>query len=140
MASSLRPLPEGGPSYALHADKREEARSALRRRAELVRDRLNDMEGMESQPIEGATYAFPKLIIKGYVMKKAISFATPADQTYCLELVNRTGVVTIPGSSFGQRPGHFHFMMSLLHDETTLNKALDRVERFQKEHPHGWFK
>merc|ERR1712232_1416151 len=108
--------------------------AALKRKAKMVVDRLNAMEGISCQPIEGAMYAFPKVTIKGYVMKKAISFATPADQIYCLEMVERTGVITVPGSGFGQRPGHFHFRMTILPEEETLVQVLDAIEKFHNEH------
>merc|ERR1712039_786793 len=139
MASVVTPPPLEGPSRSLFGKESEETRSSMKRKAKMVTDRLNRMDGMSCQPIEGAMYAFPKVIIKGYVMKKAISFATPADQIYCLEMLERTGVITVPGSGFGQRPGHFHFRMTILPDEPTLEKVLDRIEQFHGEHPGGWF-
>lgn len=140
MASVLRPPPAGGPSRQLYDQETSEIRSALKRKALMVTDRLNAIEGISCQPIEGAMYAFPKVIIKGYVMKKAISFATPADQIYCLEMVDRTGVVTVPGSGFGQKPGTFHFRMTILPEEAALTKVLDRIEQFHKEHAGGWYR
>merc|ERR1711971_1371723 len=102
-------------------------------------ERLNRIEGMSCQPVAGAMYAFPKVVIKGYVMKKAISFATVADQIYCLELLERTGIAILPGSDFGQKPGHFHFRMTILPSQAMLVQALDRLEQFHNEHPSGWF-
>jgi alanine transaminase len=139
MASSLRHPAADGPSRALYDQQRGETKAALKRKAKIVTERFNAMEGIECQPIEGAMYAFPRVTIKGYVMKKAISFATPADQIYCLEMVNRTGVVTVPGSGFGQRPGQFHFRMTILPDEETLNGCLDKIETFHNQHANGWF-
>ena len=140
MASVVTPPPPGGPSRERFDKEKSETRDAMKRKAKMVTDRLNAMEGVTCQAIEGAMYAFPKVIIKGYVMKKAISFATPADQIYCLEMLERTGVITVPGSGFGQRPGYFHFRMTILPDEATLEKVLDDIERFHGEHPGGWFK
>jgi len=139
MASVVTPPPAGGASRAAWDKERDEIYSALKRKAKRVTERLNSIEGISCQPIEGAMYAFPKVTIKGYVMKKAISYATPADQIYCLEMVERTGIVTVPGSGFGQKPGTFHFRMTILPDEDTLEKVLDDIEKFQKEHPAGWF-
>lgn len=139
MASVVNLPPAGGPSRAIFDQERDAIRSALKRKAKMVTERLNTIDGISCQPIEGAMYAFPKVTIKGYVMKKAISFATPADQIYCLEMVDKTGVVTVPGSGFGQRPGHFHFRMTILPEEQALVKVLDRIERFHNEHADGWF-
>jgi len=140
MASVLRDPPRDGPSRPKYDEQRELIRASLRRKAKLVTQRLNAIDGITCQPIEGALYAFPRVIIKGYTMKKAISFATPADKIYCLEMVERTGIATVPGSGFGQRPGHFHFRMTLLQDEETLTKVLDGLEKFHGEHAYGWFK
>lgn len=139
MASVLVPPPLGGPSRAAFDLATTEAHGALRRKAMRVTERLNAIEGVTCQPIEGAMYAFPKVIIKGYVMKKAISLATPADQIYCLEMVEKTGIVTVPGSGFGQRPGTFHFRMTILPEEDILEQVLHDIEKFHNEHPGGWF-
>mmetsp|Transcript_3229 Transcript_3229/g.7609 ORF Transcript_3229/g.7609 Transcript_3229/m.7609 type:complete len:519 (+) Transcript_3229:70-1626(+) len=139
MADSVTPPPEGGPSREAYDKDRKEKLASLKRRAVLVTKRLNEIDGIECQPIEGAMYAFPKVTIKGYVMKKAISLATPADAVYCMEMVDRTGVVTVPGSGFGQRPGHFHFRTTILPDEEELEKVLDRIRDFHGQHAEGWF-
>uniref|UniRef100_A0A7S1WRV2 Aminotransferase class I/classII large domain-containing protein n=1 Tax=Alexandrium catenella TaxID=2925 RepID=A0A7S1WRV2_ALECA len=140
MASVVTPPPVGGPSRAAFDAERAAIATALRRKARMVTERLNGIEGISCQPIEGAMYAFPKVTIKGYVMKKAISYATPADQIYCLEMVERTGIVTVPGSGFGQKPGTFHFRMTILPEEAELERVLDSIERFHGEHPAGWFR
>ena len=113
--------------------------AAYKRRAQRVTERLNQMEGISCQPIEGAMYAFPNVTIKGHLMKKAISTATPADQVYCMEMVARTGIITVPGSGFLQKPGTFHFRMTILPDDDTLETVLDKIEKFHAEHAEGWF-
>ncbi|CAE8616658.1 unnamed protein product, partial [Polarella glacialis] len=140
IASVVTPPPADGPSYAAFEEERLRTRTEMKEKAKMVTDRLNAIEGVSCQPIEGAMYAFPKVTIKGYVMKKAISLATPADQVYCMEMVDRTGVVTVPGGGFGQKPGTFHFRTTILPDRATLEKVLDRFEQFHKEHPGGWFR
>merc|ERR1719277_753921 len=139
MASVVTDPPVGGPSRAAWEKECDEIYAALKRKAKRVTERLNSIEGISCQAIEGAMYAFPQVTIKGHVMKKAISLATPADQIYCLEMVERTGIVTVLGSGFGQKPGTFHFRMTILPDEDTLEKVLDDIEKFHNEHPNGWF-
>lgn len=139
MASLCRPPPLGSPSQPLYAKQTGAVRESLKRKAIIATERLNAIEGIECQPIEGAMYAFPRITIKGYVMKKAISLATPADQIYCLEMVERTGVITVPGSGFGQKPGQFHLRITILPEEQQFLRVLDRFEKFHNEHPHGWF-
>lgn len=141
VASALTP-PEAADREAVEAweQERGEVREGLRRRASLVSERLNAMEGVKCHSIQAGAFAYPRVIIKGYVMKKAISFATPADQIYCLELAERYGVGLMPGSGFGQRPGHFHFCLGLAAtDESKLEEDLKRIAQFHAEHPGGWF-
>merc|ERR1719277_1897909 len=135
MASVVTPPPMGGPSRAAWEAERNEIYAALKRKAKRVTERLNSIEGISCQPIEGAMYAFPQVTIKGEILKKATARATQPDQVYCLEMVERTGIVTVPGSGFGQKPGTFHFRMTILPDEETLEKVLDDIEKFHNEHP-----
>jgi len=142
MASVLSPPPLGGPSRAAYDAEKKAIFDSLKRKSKMVTERLNAIDGISCQPVEGAMYAFPKVVIKGYVMKKAISLATPADGVYCMEMVDKTGVVCVPGSGFHQKPGTFHFRMTILPTEEALGGkggVLDRIEKFHKEHPDGWF-
>lgn len=134
MASILTPPPINGPSRALFDAEKEGIRSALKRKAKMVTQRLNAMDGISCQPIEGAMYAFPKVQIEGDILKKAIAQGKPADAVYCLEMVDRTGIVTVPGSGFGQKPGEFHFRLTILPQEEDLPQVLDSLEIFHNEH------
>jgi alanine transaminase len=125
-------------SRALFDQERHDTRLALKRKAVMVTEKLNEMEGISCQPIEGAMYAFPSVDIKGYIMKKAMSSSVAADQVYCMEMVERTGVITVPGSGFGQRPGTFHFRMTILPEESTLQKVLKDIGNFHAQHADGW--
>jgi len=140
VASAVTPPPLRGPSRASYDQDIAEINGRFQRKAKLVWQRLNAVDGISCQPLEGAIYAFPRVTIKGYIMKKAISFATPADEIYCIELLERTGIVTVPGSGFGQKPGTFHFRMTILPDEDVLSGLLDSIERFHGEHAAGWFR
>jgi len=139
MASVVTPPPLGGPSRPQFDQETRAIHEALRRKARRVTERLNQIDGISCQPIEGAMYAFPRVTIKGFLMKKAISLATPADAIYCLELLERTGIICVPGSGFRQKPGTFHFRMTILPDEETLEKVLDDIEAFHNQHAEGWF-
>jgi aspartate/methionine/tyrosine aminotransferase len=54
----------------------------------------------------------------------------PADELYCLELVEATGVVVVPGSGFGQRPGTWHFRTTFLPPEAKLGAVLAKLKDF----------
>ncbi len=90
----------------------------LKRRAELAGRMLNQVEGMSLIPPGGAFYAYPSLYIEG------------DDSDFVRQLILDTGVVVVPGSGFGQRPGTSHFRLVTLPDDETLRKAFERIGNF----------
>lgn len=138
MASVLAPPPVGGPSRAAYDAERDAIAGSMRRKAKLLTSRLNDIEGVSCQPIEGAMYAFPSVEIKGHLLEKAEATGIAADQLYCLELVERTGIIAVPGGGFGQTPGTFHLRLTILPTEPVLGDMLDRFAIFHRGHATGW--
>ena len=55
----------GDESYPLYIKEKEEILSSLQRRAELLSDALNNLEGIHCNAIDGALYAFPTIILPG---------------------------------------------------------------------------
>jgi len=52
---------------------------------------------------------------------------------YCLDLLENTGIATVPGSGFGQEPNTFHFRMAILScEKTALPEALNDILKFHK--------
>merc|ERR1719343_877357 len=90
MASVVTPPPATGPSYAAFVQEEQNIHAALKRKAKRLTERLNQIDGISCQPIEGAMYAFPSINIGGAIAKEAQSLGVPADQVYCLKLVEKT--------------------------------------------------
>ncbi len=60
-------------------------------------------------------YAFPKLTLPAGAVASAEKLGKPAHFLYCMELLDHTGIVTVPGSSFGQvgrAPGQLPWSMA----------------------------
>jgi len=139
MATVVTPPPADCTAAEQRIAERQRLASGFLRKAEIAQRRFAAVEGCTCVLPQAGPFIFPRVIIKGYVMKKAISFATPADQIYCMELAEREGVAVMPGCGLGQRPGHFHFRFSLNQSELAMMATLDTFERFHQEHPGGWF-
>jgi alanine-synthesizing transaminase len=90
----------------------------LKRRAGLADRMLNQVEGLSLVPPGGAFYAYPSLDIQG------------SDEDFVRQLILDTGVVVVPGSGFGQRPGTAHFRFVTLPDDETLTRAFERIADF----------
>ena len=67
----VKPPTKGSPSYELFAKEKQEVLDSLRERAKLIADTFNSIPGIESNPVAGAMYAFPKIILPEKAIKAA---------------------------------------------------------------------
>ena len=94
------------------------AMEKLHKRRDLTVEMLNAVEGISCVKPEGAFYAFPQL-----------HFEHP-DKHFVAELIKETGVVVVPGTGFGQKPGTQHFRVVFLPQEEILEKAYSAIGSF----------
>lgn len=73
----------------------------LKERAKLLTDTFNSMENMSCNTIEGAMYGFPKVQFSQKAIAAAEAKGVSVDFMYCLDMVEQTGIMTVPGSGFG---------------------------------------
>ena len=86
-------------------------------RRDMTVNMMNDIEGVTCVKPQGAFYAFPKLDVKN-------------DAEYVKHLIMETGVVVVPGSGFGQKPGTQHMRIVFLPNEETLKDAYLKIAEF----------
>jgi len=96
----------------------------LRERRDYAWKRLNQIKGISCQKPEGAFYVFPKVDGVGSRWKTDKDFAT--------QLLEKTGVLTVPGSGFDPIYGSEHFRAVILPPVKTLETAFDQLEQFMK--------
>ena len=87
---------------------------SLKRRAVRLSQQLNELDGVSCNAIDGAMYAFPTITLPPNAVAAAKSQGIEADEFYCLELLEETGIVIVPGSGFKQVEGTFHFRTTIL--------------------------
>ena len=92
----------------------------LRGRRDYVVERLNAM-GIQCRIPRGAFYVFPKINLDNH---------WEDDQQFVIDLLNKTGVLTVHGSGFGAKYGSGHFRIVYLAREDTLKRAMDNLEHF----------
>jgi len=126
----------GDPSYALYNAETGEIFASLKRRAHTLYEKLNKLEGVSCQPIDGAMYAFPTITLPRLAVEEAARRGMPADEMYCLDMVEEAGIVTVPGSGFGQVNGTFHFRTTILPSEEEIHQVVERLETFH----NNWIK
>jgi alanine-synthesizing transaminase len=94
------------------------AMEKLTRRRDITVEMLNAIDGISCVKPEGAFYAYPKVDIKN------------EDSHFISELIKETGVVVVPGTGFGQKPGTRHFRVVFLPQENVLEKAYKNIGLF----------
>lgn len=104
---------------ALNGDQShlEEVNNRMKKRLQIAVDKLGSIPGITLVKPEGAFYAFPSIDVED-------------DAHFCRELLKETGVVVVPGSGFGQKPGSHHFRIVILPPEEILEKAFDHIAKF----------
>ncbi|MDQ4013289.1 MAG: aminotransferase class I/II-fold pyridoxal phosphate-dependent enzyme [Thermoproteota archaeon] len=93
----------------------------LRKRRNYIVKRLNAIEGISCRLPLGAFYVFPKI---------RLNSRWKDDQHFVLDLLNKTGVLTVNGSGFGRAFGSSHFRIVYLPKEDVLEEAMNRLDVF----------
>ncbi|OYT15769.1 MAG: aminotransferase [Bacteroidetes bacterium 4572_77] len=93
----------------------------LMRRRQIAVDACAGIDGIEMVCPEGAFYAFPSIDVKD-------------DTHFCQELLKETGVLVVPGSGFGQKPGSHHFRIVILPQDEVIRKAFAHIKDFYSDY------
>jgi len=91
----------------------------LKKRRDLVVKRLNEIDGISCKLPNGAFYTFPKILHNGW----------KDDKDFVLDLLDKTGILTVHGSGFGEL-GKGHFRIVYLPNEQVLEQAMDKLAAF----------
>ena len=93
----------------------------LQKRRDYVVKRLNGMNGISCTMPNGAFYVFPKISLDSHWKD---------DKEFTIDLLNKTGILTVHGSGFGRISGSEHFRIVYLPSEDILEEAMNRLEDF----------
>ncbi len=103
----------------------QQMKAKLTRRRDMTAEMLNSFPGISCVKPQGAFYAFARLHIDG------------TDDDFVGQLIKETGVVVVPGSGFGQKPGTKHFRVVFLPPEEVLQEAYTNIVRFYEKYAAG---
>ena len=70
----------------------------LKAKAIIITNKLNSIPNVKCQEIEGAMYAFPRIFFPQKFVDLAKNRNIEPDLIFCLEMLEQTGVVCVPGS------------------------------------------
>jgi alanine transaminase len=127
------PPKEGDSSYARYVEQRDATLSSLKRRAvKLVRS-YNELEGVTCNETEGAMYTFAKITLPPKAVEAAKKAGVAPDAFYCMQLLDNTGIIVVPGSGFGQKDGTWHFRSTILPPEDDVDEVIQKTEKFHQD-------
>jgi alanine transaminase len=124
------PPKPGDPSGQQYLEERDFIKESLKKRADKLSHALNALENMSCSEIEGAMYAFPSIFLPEKAVAKAKELGVTPDFMYCMQLLEETGVVVVPGSGFGQKEGTFHFRTTILPPEEMMDEFMVALTAF----------
>ncbi|KAJ8904002.1 hypothetical protein NDN08_000532 [Rhodosorus marinus] len=133
MGLMVNPPRVGDPSYPLYKEETEGILGSLARRAEMISSAFNKLEGVTSNPVEGALYCYPQIRIPPKAVAAAAEKGYAADVLYCLELLDETGICTVPGSGFGQADGTYHLRTTILPPEEDFEGIIKSFSDFHRK-------
>ena len=113
------------PALEGDQDHLQQMKAKLTRRRDMTAEMLNSFPGISCVKPQGAFYAFARLHIDG------------SDDDFVGQLIKETGVVVVPGSGFGQKPGTKHFRVVFLPPEEVLQEAYTNIARFYEKYAAG---
>eukprot|EP00600_Ochromonadales_sp_CCMP1393_P004919 CAMPEP_0174969904 /NCGR_PEP_ID=MMETSP0004_2-20121128/9043_1 /TAXON_ID=420556 /ORGANISM="Ochromonas sp., Strain CCMP1393" /LENGTH=484 /DNA_ID=CAMNT_0016219489 /DNA_START=1436 /DNA_END=2890 /DNA_ORIENTATION=+ len=129
----VNPPKPGDLSYSKFREDKDTVIESLKRRARMMTDAFNSMEGVSCQDTDGAMYSFPQFTMPPAFLEKAKQMNKAPDTLYCLELLDATGLSCVPGSGFKQAPGTFHIRTTILPAEDKFEDITNRFKSFHKE-------
>ena len=78
-------------------------------------------------------YAFPKIELPAEAVRVAKNSGKAPGAMYCLELLDATGIVVVPGSGFGQVDGTWHFRTTILPQEEDMGDVVVAMRKFLED-------
>ncbi len=119
----VRPPKPGMPSFELYNKEKTTILDEMKKRAVLLAEGLNRIEGITCNVIAGAMYAFPCVSLP----------PGKTDFDYCMAMLEETGICVVPGSGFGQAEGTAHFRTTILPPTEKIQKVVERLGEFHRK-------
>lgn len=123
----------GDPSYAEYQEQKTALIASMGRKARLITDTFNSLQGVSCQETDGAMYSFPKIELPTAFLQYAAAMNKNPDVLYCLQLLDQTGISCVPGSGFQQLPGTYHLRTTILPSEEQFQAIVQKFVKFHME-------
>uniref|UniRef100_A0A3Q2CIR0 alanine transaminase n=1 Tax=Cyprinodon variegatus TaxID=28743 RepID=A0A3Q2CIR0_CYPVA len=123
------PPQPGDPSYPLYM-KVDHFLFLIHRKA--FTEFINSLPGFSCQPVEGGAFAFPRVFLPPKAIETAKELGMKPDTFYCMRLLEEAGVLSSPGSEYGQQEGTYHIRFCIMTPSEIMEEILRRLSTFHK--------
>lgn len=138
----VSPPSPGDESYDTYTKEKEAVLNSLKRKAKILGEGINQIEGMSVDIPRGAMYAFVKLElphgrdvdVPRMSPAERLAYDAQRDSDYCMRLLEATGICVVPGSGFGQLPGTLHFRTTFLPPQDEIEELVVKLKRFHEQY------
>ncbi|EDO35435.1 predicted protein [Nematostella vectensis] len=131
MGIVCQPPKPGDDSYALYDKERTAIQKSMKEKAGMTTRFLNSLAGIQCNTVQGAMYAFPRVLLPDKAIQAAKDQGLTPDSLYASELLEATGQFVAPGSVMGQKEGTYHFRITII---PPLEKTVHQYEQFKRFH------
>ncbi|MCX6136456.1 MAG: aminotransferase class I/II-fold pyridoxal phosphate-dependent enzyme [Ignavibacteriales bacterium] len=136
----VAPPQPGDESYEQYVKERDGILNGLKRKAEILAEGVNKIEGMSLDVPQGAMYAFVKFELpipkgvdpQGMSETERLAFEEERDTAYCMSLLEETDICVVPGSGFGQLPHTLHFRTTFLPLQEEIETLVAQLKKFHE--------
>ena len=118
----IHPPRKGDPSWELYNREKTAILDEMKKRATLLAEGLNKIDGITCNTIAGAMYAFPCITLP----------PGKSDEEYCMALLEETGICVVSGSGFGQADGTAHFRTTILPPTEKIRQVVQKLGAFHE--------
>jgi alanine transaminase len=129
----VNPPKAGEPSFALYQKEHDGIFESLKRRAKLLVESLNKVPGITCNEAEGAMYAFPSIKMPAKFVAKCEAEGKKPDAEWAMQLLEKKGIVVVPGSGFGQNEGTYHVRTTILPPEEQMERVVRAIDEHHRE-------
>ncbi|XP_073347303.1 alanine aminotransferase 1-like [Pagrus major] len=127
------PPQPGDPSYPLYHMEKQNISNTLIDNAKRAVEVVNSLPGLCCQPLEGGTFAFPRVYLPPSFIQKAKEVGLEPDTFYCSRLLEEAGLLISPGFEYGQKEGTYHIRFCIMTSAETLEEVLRRLTCFHTQ-------
>ncbi|XP_053571952.1 alanine aminotransferase 2-like [Bombina bombina] len=130
---TIDPPQPGDTSYDTFIAEKQKALSNLGEKARLAEMLLNQVPGIQCNPIQGALHFFPRIHIPDKAVRLAKAKGQEPDVFFCHSLLEETGIILVPGSDFGQVQGTYHIRITIINPIEELENILNNIIGFYRK-------